>query len=83
VIETHASRAERIRVQLGADPGPRSDYLRRLIIEELEAATEPLLSAAGRYYDGWVQDEADDRVNCISDEQHEAAQALRDALGRT
>jgi hypothetical protein len=39
-----------------------------------------LAAAARRYFVGYVQDEAAERECCLSDEQHEDAQALEQAL---
>jgi hypothetical protein len=44
------------------------------------AKLERVRLAASRYFENYLLDEAEDRLVCHSDEQHEMAQALRDAL---
>lgn len=44
------------------------------------AELESVRLAASRYFENYLLDEAEDRLVCHSNEQHEMAQALRDAL---
>lgn len=62
-----------------------ADLIDRMRAERKAAADEierlrRVYSAACTYYAGYVQDEAYSREDCISDEQHEHAKALGDAL---
>ena len=68
----------RVMVRLGADAVTLAASLRDMTARAETA--EAVCKAAGTYFDGYCQAEADSRSCCIDDEQHEAAQAFRDSL---
>lgn len=56
------------------------EWYRASDVDARIAELEQVRDAAMRYYQNWMVDEAEDRSVCLSDEQHDAARGLRDAL---
>jgi hypothetical protein len=66
-----------------ADCGMKSvEYVRAGLMIAESSRLQAIERAARAYYLSYVQDEAESAEDCVcGDEQHEAAKALRDALG--
>ncbi|APQ14610.1 hypothetical protein BJP27_24495 (plasmid) [Pseudomonas oryzihabitans] len=69
-------RAYREAARLGL---PSPDRVPASVLRELVELRQ-LHQASRAYFERFLQDEAADRENCISDDQHELAAALRDVL---
>jgi hypothetical protein len=61
-------------------PHERGDVYLASDVDARIAKLERVRLAASRYFENYLLDEAEDRLVCHSDEPHEMAQALRDAL---
>lgn len=85
LLETMSRLVGNTRTMAGLSGDPRMrDALRDG--ENARAIVEELIEAAGDYFTGWCQDEADSQNDGIGPvcgpEQHKAAVRLRDALAR-
>lgn len=83
IAELQADLAEANRRYFAENPYAEHNKIleaRALAAESRLAAAWEALAAAETYYNGYCQDEADERENCISDEQHTDAINFRDKL---